>query len=154
MVQEPQFLNYALEVATKMDNPHVIGVLVQCGATNVESCTGIAKTNEKHNALIVLLLILAAQTGNLDKSVLQKVSEKQNSIPTVVFRDTETKKAIFMNDIQRNYLMYSMAPPLEIARRSGHTSMRDRLLFILGVSTYLAMSIGMGFNYSNLKLNG
>lgn len=116
-----------------MDNPHVIGMLVQCGATNVESCIGIAKTNEKHNALSVLLLILAAQTGNLDKSVLQKVCEKQDSISTIVIRDTETRKKIMTNDFQRNYFMYSMATPLEIARHSGHTSVRDKLLFVLGV---------------------
>ena len=116
-VQEPRFLNYALEVATKADNPHVIGVLVQYGAMIIESCIGVAKANERHDALTMLLLLLAAHTGNINKSVLRKVCEKQNS----------------MFDFQMDHYMCSMAAPLQIAHCSGHTDVRDKLLFVLGV---------------------
>ena len=89
---EPQFLNYALEVATGMDKPFVIGKLLQTGATNFEKCILLnmidkcikrARMREKPNAHCMLLLLFAALTGNV--TILQKLyrepaPNKKNSV--------------------------------------------------------------------------
>ena len=61
-----QFLNQALELATRMDSDVNIGRVALAHPTNITECIRIAETMDKHHAHATLLLIKAALSGDME----------------------------------------------------------------------------------------
>ena len=108
----------------KDDNPINVGKLVVKGATELLSCLQYAKDENKPQAEAMLLLIIAAQTG--DKAIVQKLFaepapglQNQQDYEDDAFRDVQ--KAVLSGNI-------STVVPIEIARRNGQSQVREELL--------------------------
>ena len=119
------YLNRALKAAVRNDNHLNIGKLVVKGSTNITECLRYAKDKRKPRARAMLLLIKAAQTGDI--AIIQQVFGEHT--PGVKegpeFDDggsREVQEAVLSGDI-------STVVPIEIARRNQHHNVREELLF-------------------------
>ena len=122
------YLNRALEAAVKNDDHVSVGKLVLHGSTNISECLRYAKDARKPRARAMLLLIKAAQTG--DVAIVQKVFGEHEAAPGLKhpqdyeddgFRDVQ-EVALSLDNLTR--------VPMEIARcKQYYHSMREQLLF-------------------------
>ena len=127
-----------------MDKPFVIGKLLQTGTTNFEKCILLnmidkcikrARMREKPNAHCMLLLLFAALTGNV--TILQKLHGEP--APNKEFR---------IYGISITYITV----PLQIAQCSGHTDVRDWLLFMIGVDQENGYVMWQGLQLQQLEI--
>ena len=118
---DPQFFKDAIRVAIEMDSDVNIGYLALCDQVDVPDYIKFAEDKRKPHAKAMLLLIMAAQAGDMD--MLCKLRLK-----TV---DKET----FGNDskfplIHSSLLLVNITPtvPIEIARKNGHFQVRNEIV--------------------------
>ena len=121
---EPGCLDRALMAAVKNDNHLNVGKLIVKGARNLQACLIYAKEEKKPQARAMLLLIIAAQTG--DKAIIQKLFgepapglQNKDEYEDEGFR--QVQEAVLSGNI-------SMVVPIEIARRNGQAQVREELL--------------------------
>ena len=119
------YLNRALKAAVKNDNHLNAGKLIVKGSTNISECLRYAKDAKKPHARAMLLLIKAAQTG--DVAIVQKVfgepvPDLQNPQEYEDDGFSQVQEAVFSGRV-------STVVPLEIARRNQHHDVREKLLF-------------------------
>ena len=127
---EPDCLDRALKAAVKNDNYENIGKLVVKGAKELQSCLQYAKDENKPHARAMLLMIIAAQTG--DKAIVQKLYGEpapglQNKQDFEDYAFGDVQKAIQSGNI-------STVVPIEIARRNGQSQLREELLMKIDVN--------------------
>ncbi|MCG8624191.1 MAG: hypothetical protein MJE68_19630, partial [Proteobacteria bacterium] len=108
----------------KNDNHLNIGKLVVKGATELLSCLQYAKDENKPQAEAMLLLIIAAQTG--DKAIVQKLFAE----PAPDLQNKQDYEDDAFGDVQKAVLsgIISTIVPIEIARRNGQSHVREELL--------------------------
>ena len=123
-------LNRALRAAVKNDNHINVAKMILKGATAIPECLKCAKEEHKHRARAMLLLIIAAQTG--DKAIIQKLFgepapslHNQEEYEDHEFR--QVQEAVISNSI-------STVVPIEIARRNGNRQVRGDLLLRMDVN--------------------
>ena len=120
---EPNCLNRALVAAVSNDNHFNVGKLIVKGANNVEECLRKSRDDHKPHARAMLLLVKAAMEGNCSL-VLKLFGELVPGIDTQDYQDDgfqDVQKAAHNGEI-------STVVPIEIARRNGHTQVREELL--------------------------
>ena len=120
---EPNCLNRALVAAVSNDNHFNVGTLSVKGANNVEECLRKSRDDHKPHARAMLLLVKAAMEGNCSL-VLKLFGELVPGIDTQDYQDDgfqDVQKAAHNGEI-------STVVPIEIARRNGHTQVREELL--------------------------
>ena len=121
---DQHFLNQALETATRMDNHVIVGKLVMKGATNVMECIRIAKEGKKSHARAMLLLIMAAQTGNVaivHKLFGEPAPDLENKQDYEDDGFLDVLKAVLSGNV-------STIVPIEIAHRSNQARLREEIL--------------------------
>ena len=120
----PGCLDQALKAAVKNDNHLNIGKLVMKGAKELQSCLQYAKDEKKPHARAMLLLIIAAQTG--DKAIVQKLFGE----PAPGLQNKQDYEDDAFGDVQKAVLSgnISTVVPIEIARRNGQSQVREELL--------------------------
>ena len=121
---EPGCLDRALKAAVKNDNHLNVGKLVVKGAKELQSCLQYAKDEKKPYARAMLLLIIAAQTG--DKALVWKLfgepaSGLQNKQDYEDDGFIDVVKAVLSGNI-------STVTPIEIARCYRQSQVREELL--------------------------
>ena len=116
---EPGCLDRALRAAVRNDNTLNVGKLVVKGAKEIQECLKYAESEKKHKARALLLMIMAAQTGDVE--MIQKLRGE----PVSGLEEVQT--AIHSNDV-------STLVPIEIARRCGKTQVRGELLIMTDVN--------------------
>ena len=124
------YLNRALKIAVKNDNPVNIGKLVAKGSTNISECLRYSKDTRKPNARAMLLLIKAAQTG--DVAIVQKVfGERAPGL-----KDPQEYEDDEFHEVQEAALCLDNLTrvPMEIARQKQHQDVREDLLFRTNVN--------------------
>ena len=118
---EPGCLDRAMKAAVKNDNDIYVSKLVITGAKNLTECLKLAKDENKPCARAMLLLIVAAQTG--DRAIVQKLFG--DPAPGLQHNEDEgfhqVQKAVLSKNIPT-------VVPMEIARRNGHNHVREELL--------------------------
>ena len=121
---EPGCLDRALKAAVKNDNHLNVGKLVVKGAKELLSCLQYAKDEKKPQARAMLLLIIAAQTG--DKAIVQKLFGE----PAPGLQNKQDYEDDAFGDVQKAVLSgnISTVVPIEIARRNGQSQVREELL--------------------------
>ena len=120
---EPNCLNRALVAAVSNDNHFNVGKLIVKGANNVEECLRKSRDDHKPHARAMLLLVKAAMEGNCSL-VLKLFGELVPGMDTQDYQDDgfqDVQKAAQNGEI-------STVVPIEIARRNGHTQVREELL--------------------------
>ena len=127
---EPGCLDQALKAAVKNDNHLNIGKLVVEGAKELQLCLQYAKDEKKPHARAMLLLIIAAQTG--DKAIVQKLFGE----PAPGLQNKQDYEDDAFGDVQKAVLSgnISTVVPIEIARCNGQSQVREELLFKTGVN--------------------
>jgi len=120
---EPNCLNRALVAAVSNDNHFNVGELIVKGANNVEECLKKSQDDRKPHARAMLLLVKAAMEGN-HNLVLKLFGEPAPGMDTRDYQDDG------FQDVQKAVLggKVSTVVPIEIARRNGHTQVREELL--------------------------
>ena len=118
------YLNRAMIAAAMNDNSLKVGELISHGATNISECLRYTKDTEKPHARAMLLLVKAAQTG--DKAIVQRMFgerapdlQNRHEYEDDGFR--QVQEAVLSGNI-------STVVPIEIARRYGHSHVREELL--------------------------
>ena len=108
----------------KNDNHLNIGKLVENGAKELLSCLQYAKEEKKPQARAMLLLIIAAQTG--DKAIIQKLFAE----PAPGLQNKQDYEDDAFHDVQNAVLSGNISTiiPIEIARRNGQSRVREELL--------------------------
>ena len=121
---EPGCLDRALKAAVKNDSHLNIGKLVVKGAKNLQSCLQYAKDEKKPQARAMMLMIIAAQTG--DKAIVQKLFGE----PAPGLQNKQDYEDDGFGDVQRAVLSgnISTVVPIEIARCNGQNQVREALL--------------------------
>lgn len=121
---EPGCLDRALKAAVKNDNHLNVGKLVLKGAKELQSCLQYAKDEKKPRARAMLLLLVAAQTG--DKAIIQKLFGEP--APGLLNKQDYNDNAF--GDVQKAVLSGNISTvlPIEIARRNGWRQVREELL--------------------------
>ena len=121
---EPGCLDRALKAAVKNDNHLNVGKLVVKGARKLEECLLYAKDDKKPQARAMLLMIIAAQTG--DKAIVQKLFGE----PALGLKNKQDYEDDAFSDVQKAVLSgnISTVVPIEIARRNGQSQVREELL--------------------------
>ena len=115
------YLNQAMLAAVKNDNHSNIGKLVLHGSRNIFECLRYAGYANKPHARAMLLLIKAAQTGDI--ALVQKVFSE----PVTVLLDKEQ----CLDDLYYDFFKGqepALSVPIEIARRYGNGRVREELL--------------------------
>ena len=121
---EPGCLDRALMTAVKNDNHLNVGKLVVKGARNLQACLIYAKDEKKPHARAMLLLIIAAQTGN--KAIVQKLfGEPVPGLQNMAEYEDEGFRQVQEAVLSGNI---STLVPIEIARRNGQAQVREELL--------------------------
>ena len=117
-------LDRALKAAVKNDNHLNVGKLVVKGARELKECLQYAKDEKKPQARAMLLLIIAAQTG--DKAIVQKLFGE----PAPGLTNKQDYEDDGFGDVQKAVLSgnISTVVPIEIARRNGQNQVREELL--------------------------
>ena len=121
---EPGCLDRALKAAVKNDNHLNVGKLVVKGAKELQSCLQYAKEEKKPHARAMLLLIIAAQTG--DKAIVQKLFGE----PAPGLQNKQDYEDDEFRDVQNAMLSgnISTVVPVEIAHRNGKNRVMEELL--------------------------
>ena len=115
---EPNCLNRALVAAVKNDDHFNVGKLVVKGANNLEECLQMSKDERKPHARAMLLMVKAAMEGN--QALIWKIfGETHPADDESAFEDVQ--KAVVSGNV-------STVVPIEIARRNGHSGVREELL--------------------------
>lgn len=120
---EPNCLNRALTAAVKNDNHFNVGKLIVKGADNIEDCLKQSRDDLKPHARAMLLLVKAAMRGDRNL-VLKLFGEPAPGMDTREYQDDgfqDVQKAVLSGKV-------STVVPIEIARRNGHTQVREELL--------------------------
>ena len=113
-----QFLNQALEYATRMDSDDSVGKVALAHPENLKQCIMLAEREGKHRAHVMLLLIMAAQSG--DKEILSHLYLKP------AYEDnTELLSLVHCGLFSINV---SINVPIEIARQSNQIQVICELL--------------------------
>ena len=117
-------LDRALQVAVKNDNHFNIGKLMIKGAKELHECLKYAKEQKKPHARAMLLMIIAAQTGDI--AIIQKLFGE----PAPNLKDKEDYEDNSFPDVQKTVLSgnVSTVVPIEVARRNGQSQVREELL--------------------------
>lgn len=112
---DPQFFKEALQAAIGMDSDTNIGYLALRGPINIHECIEFAEKEEKPHAKALLMLILAAQTGDMD--VLNQLRLK--TVNKESFGNAKSKFSL----VHSSTLQVNVSPtvPIEIAHRKGHS---------------------------------
>ena len=118
---DPHFFKEALRVAIEMDSDVNIGYLALSGPVDIPECITFAENKGKPRARALLLLIMAAQTGDMD--MLSKLRLK--TVDKESFGD-DSKFPL----IHSSLLLVNITPtvPIEIARKNGHFHVRDEIV--------------------------
>ena len=121
---EPSCLDLALQLAVKNDNRFNVGELVLKGAKELQESLRYAKEEKKTYARAMLLLIKAAQTGDI--AIIHKLFRE----PSPDLKDEEDYEDDGFLDVQKviHSCNVSTKVPIEIARRNGHSEVREELL--------------------------
>ena len=117
----PQFFKEALRAAIEMDSDINIGHLALSGPMDVFECIKFAEKEGKSHARAFLMLIQAAQTGDMDllSQLRLKTVDKES------FGDTNGKSLIHSSQLLVNV---SPTVPIEIAHRKGHSQVREEII--------------------------
>ena len=117
---DPQFFKEALRAAIEMDSDVNIGYLALSGPIDIYECIKFAEKEGKSHARASLMLILAAQTGDMD--VLTQLHLK-----TV---DKESFGESKFPLIHSSLLLVNISPtvPIEIAHKNGHLQVREEMI--------------------------
>ena len=120
---EPNCLNRALIAAVNNDNHFNVGKLIVKGANNIDECLKKSREDHKPHARAMLLLVMAAMEGNRNL-VLKLFGEPAPGMDTRDYQDDG------FQDVQKAVLggKVSTVVPIEIARRNGHTQVREELV--------------------------
>ena len=121
---DAQFFKEALRAAIEIDSDINIGHLALSGPIDVSECIEFAEKEEKSHARAILMLIQAAETGDMNilSQLYLKTVDKEN------FGDTEAKFPL----IHSSQLLVNN---IEIARRRGHSQVREEM--IMKTNVYL-----------------
>ena len=127
---EHDCLDRALKAAVENDSHYHIGILVVKGAKDLQSCLQYAKDKEKPHARAMLLMIMAAQTG--DKAIVQKLFGER--VPGLQNKQNYEDDAFV--DVQKAAQsgVIETAVPIEIACRHGKNQVIEVLLMKTGVN--------------------
>ena len=108
----------------KNDNHLNVAKLVVKGAKELQSCLQYAKDEKKPHAQAMLLLIIAAQTG--DKAIIHKLFSE----PAPGLQNKQDYEDDAFGDVQKAVLSgnISTVVPIEIARCNGQSQVREELL--------------------------
>ena len=108
----------------KNDNHLNVEKLVVKGAKELQLCLQFAKDQKKPHARAMLLLIIAAQTG--DRAIIQKLYCE----PAPGLQNKQDYEDDAFGDVQKAVLSgnISTVVPIEIARRNGQSQVREELL--------------------------
>ena len=108
----------------KNDNHLNVGKLVVKGAKELQECLSQAKETKKPHARAMLLLIIAAQTG--DKAIVQKLFGE----PAPGLTNKQEYEDDGFRDVQEAVLSGNISTivPIEIARRNCQSQVREELL--------------------------
>ena len=120
---EPNCLNRALIAAVHNDNHFNVGKLIVKGANNVEECLRKSRDDRKPHARAMLLLVKAAVEGNRNL-VLKLFGEPAPGMDDGDYQDDgfqDAQTAVLCGKV-------STVVPIEIARRNGHTHVREEIL--------------------------
>ena len=125
------YLNRALKIAVRNDNHVNVGKLVVKGSTNILECLQYAKDAKKPNARAMLLLIKAAQTGDI--AIIKKVfSEDAPGLKNPQEYEDDGFRQV-QDAALSGYISYtyycSVAVLMEIAHLNQHHNVREELLF-------------------------
>ena len=123
-------LDRALMAAVKNDNLLNIERLIRKGAKQLQSCLQYAKDEKKPHARAMLLMIIAAQTG--DKAIVQKLFSE----PAPGLQNKQDYEDDAFGDVQKAVLSgnISTVVPVEIARRFRQNQVREELLLKTNVN--------------------
>ena len=116
-----QFLNQALEFAAKLDSDINVAKVALARPANFKQCATLAETEEKHHAHVMLLLIMAALSGEreiLNHLLLEPVHEIKEE-------NTEQLPLIHCGLFSVNV---SINVPIEIAQQNNQVQVIDELL--------------------------
>ena len=119
---DAQFFKEALRAAIEMDSDINIGHLALSGPIDVSECIKFAEKEEKSHARALLMLIQAAESGSMN--ILSQLDLK--TVDKEKFDDTEAKFPL----IHSSQLLVNISPtvPIEIARRKGHSQVREEMI--------------------------
>lgn len=119
---DPQFFKEALRAAIEMDSDMNVGHLASSGPIDIHDCIKFAEKEGKSHARTLLLLILAAQTG--DMNVLSQL--RLETVDKEHFGDAESKSPL----VHSSQLLVNVSPtvPIEIAHRKGHSQVREEMI--------------------------
>ena len=117
-----KFLNQALEFATQKDSDVNIGKIALAGPANIKQCIMLAERDRKHRAHVMLLMIMAALSG--DKDILNRLSLEpvQNEFEE---NNTELLSLVHCRLFSVNV---SSKVPIEIAQQSNQIQITNELL--------------------------
>ena len=129
-----QFLNQALEFATRMDSDVNIGKISLFHVENIKQCIELAEKEGKHRAHVMLSLIAAALSGNIES--LNHLSLEPGSKEE---KEVITFKLIYMEEDDNNEPLslihcglfsvdVSSKVPIEIAQQSNQIKIVNELL--------------------------
>ncbi len=133
-------LNKCLKAATLNDSATCISLLVARGANDLESCLHLAQKEKKHHSCAMLLLVMAAYSGNA--GIIRKLFDDQEE-------SEEADHATLPPDVQqvaKNGCVLT-AVPIDIALKQGNHQVRDLLLLKTNVNEREG-----SVNWSNLYL--
>ena len=117
-------LDRALQFAVRNDHPQNVGKLVVKGAKDLEQSLKYAKDADKPKARAMLLLLLAAQTGDI--AIVQKVFRE----PAPGLKDPQEYEDEGFHQVQEAVLGGEVCTPIpiEVARRHCQSGVREKLL--------------------------
>ena len=123
-------LDRALSAAVKNDNHINVSKLVLKGAKNLQECLRYAKNEKKPHARAMLLMIMAAQTG--EKAIIQRLFGE----PAPDLQNEQEYQDVDFHRVQEAMLSgnVSTVVPIEIARLNCQSQVREYLLFKTGVN--------------------
>ena len=126
-----EFLNQALEFATRIDSDVNIGVISLFHVENIGQCIKLAEKEGKHRAYVMLSLIAAALSGNkasINHLLLKSASWKGNYLEK--YNDNDplllTHCGLYSVDV-------SCKVPIEIAQQNNQTEIVNELLLRMNV---------------------
>ena len=118
------------------------------GAKELQSCLQYAKDKKKPHACAMLLMIMAAQTG--DKEIVQRLFGE----PVPGLQDREDYADDGFGDVMKAVLSgnISTVVPIEIARHNGQTQVREELLLRTNVNEEEAYVYWHGLQLCQLNI--
>ena len=127
----PNCLERALVVATRKDNDHFVGLLVDKGAKNTDECLRVAIREGKPKARALFLLIEAAKNGDTDFiKILYKDRESDVERDYIKCDDHGLRE---VQDILQSGRISTLVP-MKLAHSFGQAHARELLLMKTHVS--------------------